>query len=131
METLRFEGKNVYLQLQLRDDFSVDDLRKAHQKKACIRKAYFFELNGDREVRKVLYDRQKVKDWNSALMLEVESWDGTACMTLAGLEKVISFLSEASIPVSDVPYLTRRDVQSYYLGLCLIGISIENTYGKP
>lgn len=122
METLWFRGRNVYT--QLREDVTITDLLNAKEEYGSVAKAYFFELAGDREVRKAFYDRKRLRDKRQALMLEVQGNGSGSCFTLSGLERVVSFLAEGGLSMDDVPYIAGRYLTAYYEGSCLLGIAL-------
>ena len=125
METIEYNGQRVYTQANI----TVQDrnLMDAKVGTGVVLDAYFFEITGDRLVEKIGFDRQKVKDENSGLMIDVKSqFGGQASVSIAGLERVTSFLYDTG-SLGDLSVLKGKKFTEYARGLCLLGIGVDIT----
>ena len=124
METLQYNRQNVYTNSLNR--VTIQDLERAKIELARIKEAYFFEIDGDRNVIKTGFDKAKVFEENRGLqvLVDLEGF-GTAGVSIAGLDKICSFLADTQSLGSDLSVLKDRKVTSYNRGMELIGIGVD------
>lgn len=124
METLQYNKQNVYTGSLNRA--TVQDLKIAEVEPAKIREAYFFEIDEDRMIVKTSFDKDKVlKDVRGLQVLVDFKSSGTARISIAGLDRICSFLADTRSLGSDLSVLNGREVTSYNKGIELIGIGVN------
>ena len=124
METLQYNGQNVYTNSLNRA--TVQDLMEAKTKSVKIREVYFFEVDGDKTVVRTDFDKARVLKENRGLQVLVDFKGlGTAGVSIGGLNRICSFLSDTQSLGSDLNVLKGREVTSYNRGRELIGIGVN------
>src|SRR3989344_4495718 len=112
METLQYNGQNVYTNSLNRA--TVQDLMEAKTKSVKIREVYFFEVDGDKTVVRTDFDKARVLKENRGLQVLVDFKGlGTAGVSIGGLNRICSFLSDTQSLGSDLNVLKGREVTSY------------------
>jgi hypothetical protein len=123
MKALQYKNQTVYTQST--DTTTVDDLDEARTGIGTILDAYFFQIDGDRMVQKIGFDKKKIEREQSGLMVEVKHKScGQASVSIAGLDRIVSLLCETGA-LGDLPALKGRKVTIYERGIKLIGIGLK------
>jgi hypothetical protein len=124
MVTYDINGQIVYS--DCRQSLTACELaNKARAEPSKITGVYFFQVDGDRNVIKVPFNKTNIGANKSGLMVEIKNNSGEiAAITLSGLEEITSFLAETDA-IGDLSLLTGKSVTSYRSSLQLYGIGIN------
>lgn len=123
METLKYDDKIVYTQSNT--ETVEADLKAAKKGLGVITDAYFFEVDSDRIMRKIDFDKKKIEMNNSGLNVEVRrKGAGTASVSISGLERITNFLIDNGVLGKDLVHLRCKDVITYERGIHLLGIGM-------
>ncbi|MEK6908823.1 MAG: hypothetical protein AABX23_02100 [Nanoarchaeota archaeon] len=120
MEVLEYQGRNVYTSSYL--DIQVKDLDSSEATTGRIEDAYFFELGMNRSVQ-IEFNRKKVENGSSGLMIRVKGTLGTATVSIVGLQRIVDFMCDFDCIGKDLSTLKGREVRKYDSMRLLAGIS--------
>lgn len=122
MKVLKYQGRNVYTQSNT--EVRTSDLASAEVKPGQIIEGYFFEVDEDRKVHKTGFDRRKVDNNSSGLMVDINIRSGgQAGVSIAGLQEIVEFMGDFDCMGKDLSTLKGRKVDTYNRGMHLLGFS--------
>ena len=122
MKVLKYQGRKVYTQGNT--EVKTSDLTSADNRSGQLTDAYFFEVDGDRMTHKIDFDRKKVEDISSGLMVEINVKSrGTAGVSIVGLQRIVDFMSDFDCMDKNLSTLKGKRVYTYNRGMHLLGFS--------
>lgn len=125
MKIIDYNGQQVYTPSN--HDTTAEYLDKSQTSIATIVDAYFFKLDGDRNILRTGYDRETIDKLNSGLMVQIKKKNGEqAGLSIGTSENIERFLNETQTEAAKPETLIGKKVTEYTYGsMMVVGIGIE------
>lgn len=119
MERIPYNNQKVYTQSSI--DITKKDLSKTNSEEVEVKNAYFFKIDGDRQVEEVPFNFSAIKRNKSGLMIDIPG----ASISIAGLERICSLLCDTGANIRNLNPLKGKKVTKYWDGILVYGIGIK------